>query len=370
VLELAGQGPAPFAGMLLADFGAEVVLIERPRESAPAWQGLESDVLRRGRRSLAVDLKHADGVEVLLDLVAKADVLLESYRPGVAERLGVGPDECLERNYRLVYGRVSGWGQSGPLAGAPGHDLNYLALSGLLALIGRPPEPPPAPLDVIGDFGGGGMLLAVGVMAALLERERSGRGQVIDAAMLDGAALLLAGTLGLLAGGFWTEHRASNMTDGGAPYYDTYATADGRFVSVAALEPRFYRELLSRLGLSVEDWPQENRDRWPGLRERLAAIFALRSRDEWGEIFTGAETCFAPVLLPSEAAHHPHLVDRDTYVTSAGLLQPSPAPRFSRTPAALPGPPPPHGADGDKVLLDWGFDPARLEQLREGGALG
>jgi alpha-methylacyl-CoA racemase len=371
VLELAGQGPGPFAGMLLADFGAEVVLVERASESAPPWQGLQTDVLRRGRRSLALDLKHADGREVLLDLVAHADVLIESYRPGVAERLGVGPDDCVRRNPRLIYGRVSGWGQSGPLAAAPGHDLNYLALSGLLALIGRPPEPPPPPLDVVGDFGGGGMLLAVGLLAALLERERSGLGQVIDAAMLDGVALLMAGPLSLLAGGMWTEQRGDNMTDGGAPYYDTYETADGRFVSVAALEPRFYRELLARLGLAADEWPQEDRGLWPALRSRLAAVFLTRARDEWTELFAGAETCFAPVLGAREAADDPHLRARGTFVTSDdGLLQPSPAPRFSRTPAELPASPPRRGADGERVLVDWGVSPARVEGLRRSGALG
>jgi alpha-methylacyl-CoA racemase len=364
VLELAGQGPAPFAGMLLADFGAEVVLVERPAESAPAWQGLESDILRRGRRSLALDLKSSDGREVLLELVARADILIESYRPGVVERLGVGPDECLKRNPRLVYGRASGWGQSGPRAGTPGHDLNYLALSGLLSLIGRPPEPPPPPLDVVGDFGGGGMLLAVGLLAALLERERSGRGQVVDAAMVDGLALMMAGPLALLAAGMWTEQRANNITDGGAPYYDTYATADGRFVSVAALEPRFYSELLARLGLSTDEWPQDDRSRWPALRASLARTFSTRSRDEWVEAFAGAETCVAPVLAPSELLDDPHLRARETFVSSGCLLQPSPAPRFSRTPAQLPGRPPRRGADGEQVLIDWGVSATRREKVR------
>lgn len=369
ILELAGQGPGPFAGMLLADFGAEVVLVERPPESAPPWQGLEQDILRRGRRSLALDLKRPDGRDALLDLVERADALIESYRPGVAERLAIGPADCLARNPKLVYGRVSGWGQSGPLARSPGHDLNYLALSGLLAMIGRPPEPPPPPLDVVGDFGAGGMLLAVGVLAALLERERSGQGQVIDAAMLDGAALLMAGPLALAASGLWTEQRGCNTTDGGAPYYDTYETADGRFVSVGALEPRFYRELLARLGLSESEWPQEDRNCWPLLRTRLSSIFSTRSRDEWAEVFAGAETCFAPVLLAHEAARNPHVAKRGTYVTRGGVQQPAPAPRFSRTPAAMPAPPPAPGADGERVLADWGFAPARVQQLRASGAL-
>lgn len=369
VLELAGQGPAPFAGMLLADFGAEVVLVERPRESAPRWQGLPSDVLRRGRRSLALDLKLVEGRDALLDLVARTDVLIESYRPGVAERLGVGPDECLARNPRVIYGRVSGWGQTGPLATAPGHDLNYLALSGLLALIGRPPQPPPPPVDVVGDFGGGGMLLVVGLLAALLERERSGQGQVIDASVLDGVALLMAGPLAMLAGGMWRERRACNLTDGGAPYYETYETADGCFVAVAALEPRFYRELLTRLGLVADEWPQEDRGCWPELRRRFESIFLTRSRDEWTEVFADAATCFAPVLLPSEAAIEPHLAERQTYVSPGGVLQPAPAPRFSRTPAAWPGAPPVWGADGEAVLADWGFAPERVAELRVSGAL-
>jgi alpha-methylacyl-CoA racemase len=366
VVELAGIGPGPFAAMLLADLGAEVLRVDRPASSRPAWP----TVLARGRRSVVVDLKHPDGAGVVLDLVASAAALVEGFRPGVAERLGIGPDACLARNPRLVYGRVTGWGQEGPWRLAAGHDIDYVAVAGALHPIGQAGGPPVPPLNLVGDFGGGGMLLALGVVAALLEAGRSGRGQVVDAAMVDGAALLTAQFHELLAAGLWREERGANLLDGGAPFYGVYETADGRHLAVGALEPQFFAELLRRLGLDAGDLPDQlDRDGWPVLRERLAGLFRTRTRDQWCELLAGTDACVAPVLGLGEAPAHPHNRARGTFVEVGGVTQPAPAPRFSRTPPGPPSPPAPPGAHTDQALADWGVDPGELARLRAAGAI-
>jgi alpha-methylacyl-CoA racemase len=347
--------------MLLADLGAEVLRVDRPAASRPAWP----TVLARGRRSVAVDLKHPDGAGVVLDLVAAADALVEGFRPGVAERLGIGPDACLARNPRLVYGRVTGWGQEGPWRLAAGHDIDYVALAGALHPIGQAGGPPVPPLNLVGDFGGGGMLLALGVVAALLEAGRSGAGQVVDAAMVDGAALLTTQFHELLAAGLWGEERGANLLDGGAPFYGVYETADGRHLAVGALEPQFYAELLRRLGLDGGDLPaQLDRDGWPLLRERLAALFRTRTREEWCELLAGTDACVAPVLGLGEAPAHPHNRARGTFVDVGGVTQPAPAPRFSRTPCDPPAPAARPGEHTDQALADWGVPPDEIARLR------
>jgi len=367
VVEVAGIGPGPFCAMLLADMGAEVLRVDRPASSPAA----HPYVLARGRRSVAVDLKHPGGAEVVLRLAASADVLLEGFRPGVAERLGIGPDACLARNPRLVYGRMTGWGQDGPLAGTAGHDINYLALAGALHPIGRAGEAPVPPLNLVGDFGGGGMLLAFGVVCALLEAGRSGRGQVVDAAVVDGAALLTTLFHELAAVGLWRWERGANLLDGGAPFYGVYETSDGGYVSVGALEPGFYRELLERLGLGeARDLPlQADRDRWPELRERFAAVIRTRTRDEWCRLAEGGDACLAPVLSPAEAPEHPHNRHRGTFVDTPEGPRPAPAPRFSRTPCAPPGPAPVPGQHTGEALADWGFTAGELAGLREAGTV-
>lgn len=375
VVELAGIGPAPFAGMVLADAGADVLRIDRPgagqgKSGGVSQSAVAADVLGRGKRSVAVDLKRPEGVEAVLRLVGSADVLLEGFRPGVVERLGIGPAPCLAANPRLVYGRMTGWGQTGPLAAWAGHDIDYIALAGALAPIGPAGGLPVPPLNLVGDFGGGGMLLAFGVVAALLETAGSGRGQVVDAAMVDGAALLLAMVAGMRAAGAWSDRRADNLLDGGAPFYRTYETADGRAVAVGALEPQFYAALLEGLGLATEELPaQHDRSGWPDLDRRFAAVFRQRTRDEWAAHFAERDACVAPVLDLAEAAEHPHLAERGTYVELGGVLQPAPAPRFSETPAGMPGPPPAPGADTRVALEDWGFAPAEVDALLGSGVL-
>ncbi len=304
-----------------------------------------------------------------MDLLKQADVLIDPYRPGVAERLGLGPDEAIALNERLIYARMTGWGQTGPWSSAAGHDINYIALAGPLAAIGRAGSPPPPPLNLIGDFGGGGMLLTVGVLAALVERGRSGAGQVVDAAMVDGSALLFASVAGFQQMDFWQHDRESNVLDGGAPYYDTYETADGGHVAVGAIEPRFYAELLARLGLDLADWPQDDRERWPELRERLCRVFRARTRDQWEQELGGTDACFAPVLALEEAATHPQLAGRAVYERVDGLLQPAPAPRFSRTPGKIQSPPSRPGEHGREALLDWGLSPDEVDSLRSAGVL-
>lgn len=335
-VELGGIGPGPFAAMVMADMGADVVRIERPG-APPLLEGLDADldVLRRGRRELTVDLKSEAGRRLAQRLVTRADVLIDPFRPGTTERLGLGPAELCELNPRLVYARATGWGQEGPLSRRAGHDINYVALAGPLAAIGRADSPPPPPLNLIGDFGGGGMLVALGVALALVERASSGRGQVIDAAMIDGVALQFASIMGFRAMRIWEDRRESNSLDGGAPFYDCYQTADGGYMSVGALEPQFYAELLDGVGLAAEDWPQNDRDRWPALKRRLSQIFGSRTREEWEREFAGRDACVVPVLGPSEAAAHPHNAGRGLYVTVDDVLQPAPAPRFSRTPGRL-----------------------------------
>jgi alpha-methylacyl-CoA racemase len=356
VIELAGIGPGPYAAMLLADLGADVVRIERP---GPPASGVppEKDVLRRNRRSIVVDLRDRDGVRTVLSMAAKADVLLEGFRPGVTERLGLGPADCWNVNPRLVYGRMTGWGQAGPLASTAGHDIGYIALTGALASIGRAGEAPVPPVNLLGDFGGGSTFLVIGVLAAVWEASRSGRGQVVDAAIVDGASSLTALLHGLMAAGQWVDRRGSNFLDGGVPWYDTYVTADGQWMAVGALEPKFYAEFARLLGLSddvaaLRDDPSE----LPRLRAAISHAFAARTRDDWAAVFEGTDACVAPVLSLTEAATHPHLAARGTFIEVGGVTQPAPAPRFSRTIPRQPTPPPPVGADALDVLRDWVID--------------
>lgn len=377
VLELGGLGPAPFAAMVLADLGAEVLRVERPDKVAPAEalavadEFVRFDFLSRGRRSAGIDLRHPDGAELMRRLASAADVFIEGFRPGVAERLGIGPDVLCAANSRLIYGRMTGWGQDGPLAERAGHDLTYLAVAGVAAHIGRAGQVPNPPLNLVGDFGGGGMLLALGVCAALVERAGSGLGQVVDAAMVDGAALLMAPLLGASLSGYWSDEAGTNLLDSGAPFYDSYRCSDGRFVAVAAIEAKFYAELLDGLGLAGDvSLPEQNdQGRWGELRERFREVFATRTRDDWAEIFESRDACVAPVLTMQEATRHPHNVARGTFVEVDGTVQPAPAPRFSRTPAAVDFPPRPAGADTDAALRDWGVEPAEVRRLRAAGAI-
>ena len=328
------------------------------------------DLLARGRRSIGVDLKSPEGVEVVLALVETADALIEGFRPGVTERLGIGPDECLARNPRLVYGRMTGWGQDGPYASTAGHDINYIALAGALDPIGRAGGPPTPPLNLVGDFGGGGMMLAFGVACGIIEARTSGEGQVIDAAMVDGAASLMTMTHGFRAMGVWNDERGTNMLDTGAHFYDVYETADGRYVSIGSIEPQFYAELLRLTGLEGEELPwQLDRAHWPAMKERLADIFRSKTRDEWCALMEGTDVCFAPVLSIPEAVAHPHNVARGTFVEVAGVPQPGPAPRFARTPADVPSPPAHPGQHTDDVLARAGFDADRIAKLRASGAV-
>lgn len=356
VLEIAAIGPAPFCAMMLADMGADVVRVDRRVDAGLGFSmAPEFDVMGRGRRSIALDLKSADDLPVIRKLIASADVLIEGFRPGVMERLGLGPDDCLAANPRLVYGRMTGWGQTGPLAKAAGHDLNYIALSGALAAIG-PADNPMPPLNLVGDFGGGGMLLAVGILAALLEARQSGQGQVVDAGMVDGAALLMASTYGMRAAGIWNDQRQNNVLDGAAPWYAAYRTLDGGFITIAAIEPKFYAELLERLELDPAALPaQHDRSGWPELRRAFGEVIARRTRADWVARLEGTDACFAPVLGMHEAAAHPHIASRDTLVERGGVMQPAPAPRFSRTPSSLRGSSPEPDADRDAVLRDWGL---------------
>ncbi len=371
VVELAGIGPGPYTCMLLADAGADVIRVDRASGSPPAASAQPHwDLLNRSRPSVAVDLKHPEGVRLVLDLVEQADGLVEGWRPGVAERLGIGPRECMERNPRLVYGRMTGWGQDGPLASAAGHDINYIALAGALWPIGRVGERPVPPLNLVGDFGGGGMLLAFGMCAALLEARTSGRGQVVDAAMVDGAASLMTMTFAFRRLGLWTEGRGVNVLDTGAPFYEVYDTADGKWFSVGAIEPQFYAELLKVLGLDAQQLPAQNdREQWPAMKERFAAVFRTRTRDEWAEAFAGTDACGAPVLSPWEAHTHPHNVYRTTFVEVDGVVQPGPVPNFGRTPAAVRKPPSVAGADAPEALRSWGIAQDRIAALRAEGAV-
>jgi alpha-methylacyl-CoA racemase len=356
VVELAGIGPAPHAAMVLADLGAEVVRVERPSGSLQVLPAESRDHLMRGRRSVAADLKSVEGTETVLQLAEKADVLIEGLRPGVAERLGVGPDDCFARNPRLVYGRMTGWGQDGPLAEEAGHDINYISLTGALHAFGVRGSRPVPPINMVGDFGGGSMFLLLGVLAALWERERSGVGQVIDAAMVDGASVLMQMVWAMRGVGAWSDERASNLLDTGAPFYDTYECADGRYVAVGALEPQFYAALLDGLGLADAELPaQGDREGWSTLRKRFSETFATRSRDGWAEIFAGVDACVTPVLSFGEAPAHAHLAARGTLREMGGVMQAAPAPRFSRTEPDAPSTPPTPGGDTEAVLRDWGI---------------
>lgn len=369
IIEIASIGPGPFAAMLLSDLGARVVRVDRA-DTVGGVGSAVSDPLLRGRRSVGIDLKHSQGVASVLRMVERSDGLIEGFRPGVAERLGIGPDPCFDRNPRLVYGRMTGWGQEGPLAETAGHDIDYIALAGVLSTIGSEGGPPVPPLNLVGDFGGGGMLLALGMVAGLFEATRSGLGQVVDAAMVDGSALLATMIHGLRAIGMWSDRRGTNLLDGGAPFYGVYETADGGHVAVGAIEPPFFEELVQGLGLAVEDLPHRlDTGQWPELRERLQAVFASRTRDEWVEIFAGSDACVAPVLSLGEAPYHPHNRARRTFVEISGVTQPAPAPRFSRTPPEIAAPPSPPGRHTSQILHEFGFSAAEIEELRDVGAV-
>ncbi len=370
VVEIAGLGPAPFASMVLADLGAEVVRVDRTNAVGGDPKAARYDILSRGRRSVAIDLKTEGGAEVMLRLIAQADVLVEGFRPGVAERLGIGPEVCLERNRRLVYGRMTGWGQDGPLAATAGHDLTYSAVAGALAHIGRAGQLPTPPLSLVADFGGGGMLLALGVVSALLHAQRTGEGQVVDAAMVDGVALLMAPFFGANAMGYWSDERGTNLLDSGAPFYDVYRCSDGLELAVGAIEPAFFATLLEVLDLSADEVPDQNDQRqWPRLRIVLTEAIGSRSRPEWLHRSEGRDACIAPVLTMGEARDHPHLVARGTIAAPDGVPQPAPAPRFSATPTALGAPPAVPGQHTDAVLADWGFSPDERDRLRASGVV-
>jgi alpha-methylacyl-CoA racemase len=372
IVELAGIGPGPFAAMLLSDLGADVLRIDRAQNVSPADPSEPSkDILNRGRRSVGIDLKHPDGVETLLRVVESADALIEGFRPGVMERLGLGPDVCLARNPRLVYGRMTGWGQDGPYAQAAGHDINYIALAGALDAIGRTGGQPTPPLNLVGDFGGGAMFLALGVVAALLEARSSGKGQVVDAAMVDGTAMLMSMFHSFVAMGGWSWDRGTNLLDSGAHMYDTYECADGKFVAVGALEAQFYAELRRLTGLDADPAFDAQMDRscWPELKAKLAAVFKTKTRDEWCALMEYSDACFAPVLSMAEAPSHPHNAQRGTFTEVAGVSQAAPAPRFSRTPGSISRPPSNPGQHTDEGLAAWGFSQAEITKLKETGAV-
>jgi len=373
VVEFAALGPCPMAAMILADLGAEVVRIERklPPGAKPGSELFDPriDILNRSRRVVTLDLKKPEGIAAARQLIAGADILVEGFRPGVMERLGLGPDEALKANPRLVFGRMTGWGQTGPLANAAGHDINYLSLSGALHAIGEPGRKPVVPLNLVADCGGGAMLLVVGVLAALTEARNSGKGQVVDAAMTDGSALLMTMMYTLKAMGEWTQQRGSNLLDGGAHFYDTYRCRDGKYISIGPIEPQFYALFLAKTGLTDPDFSQQwDRARWPELKARLAAHLETRSRDEWCQLLEGSDACVAPVLDMDEAPEHPHNRARGTFIEVGGIIQPAPAPRFSRSTPATPRPPI-TGATGEDVLADWGFQAAAIDALRQAGAI-
>jgi alpha-methylacyl-CoA racemase len=374
VIELAGIGPGPFAGMMLADMGADVIRVDRiptPGGGSALEALMRNDsVVDRGRRSIALNMKDPRAVEAVLQLAARADVLIEGFRPGVTEKLGVGPKDCMARNPKLVYGRMTGWGQTGPLAQAAGHDLNYIALSGAVHAMGPADRPPTVPLNLVGDYGGGGMLLALGVVAALYEAQRSGRGQVVDAAITDGAAVLMAAQYGLKAKGFWQDQRESNFLDGSAHFYGNYACADGRYLSIGPIEPQFYRLLLEKCGVTDPHFAQQwERAEWPALKDKLAALFRRKSREEWCEVLEGSDACVAPVLSMAEAPAHPHNRARGIFVEQDGIVQPAPAPRFDRTPSELPPAAPAIGRDSLDILRALGRSGAEIDALVAAGVV-
>ncbi len=373
IIEMAGIGPAPFCAMMLADMGAEVIRVDRREKADLGIPGREArfEVMNRGRRSIAVDLKQPAAVEVVKRLVRDADGLIEGFRPGVMERLGLGPEALAAINPRLVFGRMTGFGQEGPMAARAGHDINYIALAGVLNHLGREGEAPLHPLNLVGDYGGGGMYLAFGVVCAILEAKRSGKGQVVDAAMVDGSASLMSMVHGMWSEGIWREARGTNMLDSGAPWYNVYETSDGKWVSIGSIEARFYADLLGRLALTNEKLPaQHDRDGWPVLKARFTAIFKSRTRDEWDTVFDGSDACYAPVLSISEVAAHPHNAQRKAFVTCEGVQQPAPAPRFSRSAPELGSAPREAGADTTAVLTAAGYSAAEITALEAAGAVG
>ena len=368
IIEFGGIGPGPFCAMMLSDMGADVIRIERKGQlslTEPKY-----DVMMRNRRSIGIDLRKPDGVAAVLKMVAQVDALQEGFRPGVMEKLGLGPEVCLGKNPALVYGRMTGWGQEGPLARAAGHDINYISLSGALHTFGEKGQKPVAPLNLVGDFGGGGMLLAFGLVCALFEARNSGRGQVVDAAMVDGSAALMAMIYGLKAAGFWTDERGVNLLDGGAHFYDTYETADGKYISVGAIEPQFYQLLLQHAGIEDPDFKDQlDQKKWPALKEKITDIFKTKSRDEWCQIMEGTDICFAPVLSLDEAPDHPHNRQRNTFVEVEGVIQPAPTPRFSKTPPELQSPPPTPGEHTKAVLGEFGFSADEIAGLEAARAI-
>jgi alpha-methylacyl-CoA racemase len=367
VVEMAGIGPGPFCAMMLSDMGAEVIRVDR---LAHKGIGHRANVLNRGRRSIAVDLKNPDGVAAVQQLIDGADVVIEGFRPGVMERLGLGPDTCLARNPRLIFGRMTGWGQSGPLAPAAGHDINYISIGGALGAMGYSDRPPAPPLNLVGDFGGGAMYLLAGVLAALVERGNSGQGQVIDAAMTDGTASLLSPFYGMMAMGMWTKERMDNRLDGGAHYYGSYACADGKFISIGSIEPQFYALLLELCEIDDPEFAKQNdKQHWASLRSKLEALFATQTRDHWCALLEGTDVCFAPVLDLQEAPNHPHNVARQSFVEIDGVTQPAPAPRFSRTPTSVQAPAAMAGEHSEEILSDWGFAANEISALKQAGAI-
>ncbi len=367
VVEMAGIGPGPFCAMMLSDMGAEVIRVDR---LAHKGSGHRANVLNRGRRSIAVDLKNPDGVAAVQQLIDGADVVIEGFRPGVMERLGLGPDTCLARNPRLIFGRMTGWGQSGPLAPAAGHDINYISIGGALGAMGYSDRPPAPPLNLIGDFGGGAMYLLAGVLAALVERGTSGQGQVIDAAMTDGTASLLSPFYGMMAMGMWTKERMDNRLDGGAHYYGSYACSDGKFISIGSIEPQFYALLLELCEIDDPEFAKQNdKQHWASLRGKLEALFVTQTRDHWCALLEGTDVCFAPVLDLQEAPQHPHNLARQSFVEIDGVTQPAPAPRFSRTPTTVQAPAAMAGEHSEEILNDWGFAPDEILALQQSGAI-
>lgn len=372
VVELAGIGPGPMCGMLFGDLGADVIRIDR-QEAADLGIDRGSnkwDLLNRSKRSVAANLKTSEGVETVLSLVEKADILIEGMRPGVTERLGLGPDECWARNPRLVYGRVTGWGQTGPIAHAAGHDMNYIALTGALHAIGRNDSGPVPPLNLVGDFGGGALYLAFGCLAAVIEAKESGKGQVVDAAMIDGASNLMTAIYGMKAAGRWKQERGSNILDTGAHFYDVYETKDGKYVSIGSIEKKFYAELLEKTGIDPAEMSEQmNQEKWPEYSEKLGKVIRTKTRDEWTEIMEGSDVCYAPVLDMDEAPEHAHNKARDTFIDIDGVVQPNAAPRFSRTPNGRPTVAPDPGQNTDEVLTEWGFTADEIERLKTSGAV-
>lgn len=367
VLEMAGIGPGPFCAMMLSDMGAEVIRVDR---KAHKGLGDKRNVLNRGRRSIAVDLKNPSGVDAVLRLIEQADVVMEGFRPGVMERLGLGPETCLARNEKLIYGRMTGWGQTGPLAKAAGHDINYISIGGALGAMGEAERPPTPPLNLVGDFGGGAMYLLAGILAALVERGTSGKGQIIDAAMTDGTASLLSPFFGMMAMGMWTTDRASNKLDGAAPYYSAYECSDGRYISIGSIEPQFYALLLELCEIEDPAFQAQNEQSgWPDLKNKLRDLFLTRTRQQWCDLMEGTDVCFAPVLDLSEATEHPHNVARQTYVEYDGVVQPAPAPRFSRTESSIKASAAMAGEHSEEILQDWGYTAAEIAELANAGVI-